>query len=242
MVTFETKCWEGDWEALLKTPYLEQQIARNGCSFPRRVLVINNVKDLPAVTAEAKRLVTAGVLTEYHVAEDHAAEVLDFFRLSRPALAKSYVYSIAELVGLFLCQTPYLLHYAGDSILDHREDWVSEAVTALADDDSVAAANAAWGWFHEETAGAQLSEQGSFYRGEGFSDQCYLVRTDDFRTPIYQEYHPASERYPAHGGESFEKRVDSWMRNHGRTRLTHKRSSYRHLGGRFLKEYARQLA
>jgi len=57
----------------------------------------------------------------------------------------------------------------------------------------------------------------------------YLMRTSDFRSPsVYHETNPASARYPAYGGELFEKKVDSWMRNHGFHRLTYKHAAYSH--------------
>jgi hypothetical protein len=64
--------------------------------------------------------------------------------------------------------------------------------------------------------------------GFGFSDQMYLIRSADFRQPIYQYYDPASERYPKYGGELFEKRVDSWMRQNNFLRATYKNGSYLH--------------
>ena len=41
-----------------------------------------------------------------------------------------------------------------------------------------------------------------------------LGKHHDFKAPIYNEANPVSERYPKYGGETFEKRVDSWIRNH----------------------------
>jgi hypothetical protein len=64
--------------------------------------------------------------------------------------------------------------------------------------------------------------------GFGFSDQCFLVRTADFRAPIYNELNDLSARYPGYGGELFEKRVDAWMRNHGFLRATFKHGTYLH--------------
>ena len=37
-----------------------------------------------------------------------------------------------------------------------------------------------------------------------------------------------SKRYPRYGGDLFEKRVDSWMRNHAFHRLTWRHGSYEH--------------
>jgi hypothetical protein len=54
----------------------------------------------------------------------------------------------------------------------------------------------------------------------------YLVRTSDFKERIYNENNSLSERYPKYGGELFEKRVDAYMRNHDKYRITHNGISY----------------
>jgi 2-polyprenyl-3-methyl-5-hydroxy-6-metoxy-1,4-benzoquinol methylase len=231
MVTFETKCWQEDWRTLLTSGFLEEQIARNGFAFERRALFINNVSDPEEVSFHAGKLVDRGVLTDVYRVEEHAAEALRFFGLSREALGRGYVYSIAELVGIYLCRTPYLVHFASDVILQDRGQWIGAAIEALEAEPAAAAANPTWNGCFAEAAQESSGWWGEFYLGTGFSDQCYLVRVADLRAPIYGEQHPLSQRYPAHGGDSFEKRVDAWMRNHGRRRLTHQRVSYRHLMG-----------
>jgi len=70
-----------------------------------------------------------------------------------------------------------------------------------------------------------------------------MVRTADFRQPIYSEQNAASSRYPGYGGELFEKRVDSWMRNHGHLRATYRHGAYEHESGpRSLKGSIRHYA
>ena len=108
-VTFETKCWEQDWEVLLKTDRLEQMIARNRFPFAERVLIINNVDDPAEVARHAQAAVERGVLTAFHIAAGHAEEALRFFEIERDSFGPGYVYSIAELVGIFLCGTEFLL-------------------------------------------------------------------------------------------------------------------------------------
>ena len=56
-----------------------------------------------------------------------------------------------------------------------------------------------------------------------FETKCY---ESDFKDRIYYEHHPDSQRYPAYGGELFEKRVDAWMRTNGFLRCTYKHGSY----------------
>ena len=85
-------------------------------------------------------------------------------------------------------------------------------------------------WNHDYNAAKTESEyeDSECYYGYGFSDQMYLIRTADFKQRIYEYYDKASERYPRHGGESFEKKVDSWMRQNHFLRATFKHSSYIH--------------
>lgn len=61
-----------------------------------------------------------------------------------------------------------------------------------------------------------------------FSDQFFLVKTKDFKVPIYNESIALSERYPKYGGVTFEKRFDSWMKNHNYQRVTFKNGYYLH--------------
>ena len=61
-VTFATCCWERDWQHILLDPlYLSQrQIANHLFPFAEKLLVINNVSDLPAVCRAARYLALMG--------------------------------------------------------------------------------------------------------------------------------------------------------------------------------------
>ena len=96
-VTFETKCWEHDWEVLLKTDRLEQMIARNKFPFAQRVLIINNVDDRAEVARHAQAAVDRGVLTAFHVAADHADEALRFFQIERKLDAVQNLRVVAQI-------------------------------------------------------------------------------------------------------------------------------------------------
>jgi len=225
-VTFETKCWEQDWEALLKTDRLEQMIARNQFAFADRVLIVNNVDHRDEVARHAQAAVDRGLLTTFHFAADYADEALRFFDIERESFGSGYVYSIAELIGIYLCRGDYLLHFSSDSILRRPIDWVTPSIDALTQLPNVAVVNPMWhpDWPAKESC----RESPGFYLGNGFSDQCYLVRTAEFRAPIYNHRHPNSERFPKYGGQLFEKRVDAWMLNTERYRLTFKHAWYDH--------------
>ncbi|MBF0764366.1 MULTISPECIES: hypothetical protein [Parabacteroides] len=107
-------------------------------------------------------------------------------------------------------------------------DWISEAIKLMNEHTDFAVANPVWNHKYKEAAHESIDETENFYIGYGFSDQCYLVKNDIFKQPIYNEYNEESSRYPVYGGELFEKRVDSFMRNHEMKRLTHKQVSYIH--------------
>jgi hypothetical protein len=226
--TFITNCWENDWDIMLKTNFLKNKILRNDWEFTNKTLLINNVKDRQEVEGYAKKMVDAGVLTNYFFVEDHIDEALERFQLSKEALGRGYYYSNHELVGVYLCDTDYLLYYTGDTWLDQKTPWIAPAITAMEKNTNYKVANPIWNRKDEEAKKEATSEIENFYVGFGFSDQCFLVKTKDFKAPIYNETNPLSERYPKYGGETFEKRVDSWMRNHNFLRLTFKHGYYLH--------------
>jgi hypothetical protein len=159
MLTFETKCYENDWEFILKGNYLQQMIARCNYTFSQRVVMINNVQNKK----------------------------------------KSVIVT-----------------------------WISDAFKILEERSEVFVANANWDKEFLLTEEESFDSIDDFFLGFGFSDQCYLIRTKDFRQPIYNEHLEVSARYPEYGGELFEKRVDSYMRNHNLYRITSKKASYMH--------------
>jgi hypothetical protein len=219
-VTLETKCWEGDWKRILASEHLRLLAERNVYPFSEKILMINNVKNPSVVSKHAERAIQQGWITKYIIVAEHAAEALDFFSISRK--------SIAELVGIFLCRSDFLLHYAGDCMPAAASDWVSRAVLLMSQDSRVQVCSLYPGEDHGGEKSGLVGETDDFYIGQGFSDQCYLVRTENFRQRIYNASHPASARYPRYGGELFEKRIDSWMQNNGHLQAAFKHAFYTH--------------
>jgi hypothetical protein len=200
----------------------------NDFPFAEKVLIINNVKDYREVQRYADEAVKKGWLSKYFIAEEYSDEALTFFGLSRKALGKGYAFSIGELVSIYLCRTEFLLHFTGDCIPAERCAWVPKAIRVLTEDERVKVANLLWDRNSVEAKSESSEETDDFFKGFGFSDQCYFIRVQDFRKPIYNYSHPASARYPDYCGELFEKRVDSWMRCRGYLRATYKHASYLH--------------
>ena len=227
MVTIETKVWEKDWEYILKGNYFEKMISANNYNFAKRQIIINNVKHRSTVEKYCEQKIREGVIDCYFAVEDFETEILNYFEISRESFKGGYYYSIAELLGIYKCETEYLLHFSGDSYLKKtNQNWVSDAVTIMENNHSVFVANPTWNDKFEEVKKEAIDETDKFHIGYGFSDQSYLIRTDDFKRKIYNENNIVSERYPKYGGELFEKRVDAFMRNNEKFRITHKESSY----------------
>ncbi|MBT5671103.1 MAG: hypothetical protein HOJ43_05440 [Betaproteobacteria bacterium] len=230
-LTIETKVWEKDWKFMLKDRFIKRLMLRVGGAATRRVLFINNVEKPKLVAHYAAKLVADGILDNFVFVDDYATEALNFFDLTQAKLGRGYYYSIAELVSIYLCDTEYLAHFSGDSSVpcDVPEPWLGEAVNLLRKRPDVSVVNLAWDYKFREVDKDSLFSDDDFAYGYGFSDQMYVVRSAEFKGQIYDYLHPASARYPAYGGELFEKRVDSWMRVEKKLRATSRRWSYQHL-------------
>ncbi|MBP2644562.1 MAG: hypothetical protein H6Q75_2 [Firmicutes bacterium] len=227
-VTFSTSCYEKDWEFLLKTNRLEQMIHYNNYPFTHKILYINNITSRNEVEEYAKKYMASGIITNYIFVQDYQKEALNFFEIEENSFDGGLYYSIQHLAAIYLCPTPYLLGFTGDSMLAKPFNWIESAIKKLNCSEILKVANPTWNHRYLEAKEESLYELEDFYISYGFSDQCYLIEADQFRAPIYNEKNIISERYPLYGGNTFEKRVDSWMRNHHFYRLTHKYISYIH--------------
>lgn len=229
-VTFETKVWENDWELILKTSRLRETIERCNYNFTNKVIYINNVNSFSNAEITAKKLIQDGIIDNYINVDNFSDIALDYFNLNRNKLGAGYYYSIAELVSIYLTETEYIVHFSGDaSILSKtNKNWLSEGIKILENYENVKVFNLLWNFDYKDAKNESISEDINFYFGYGFSDQMYLIRTNDFKQKIYEYYDKASERYPKYGGELFEKRVDSWMRQNNFLRATYKNGSYAH--------------
>ena len=225
-IKFEIKCWERDWEILLKTNRISKIVEYNCYSFANISLLINNVKNIDKVKFYADKLIEKSIISEYIVVDDYAEDALDFFNLSKKQLGRGYVYSISELVGIYLSKEDFILHFSSDTFLKEKVEWIDKAIPYLNEKNKVA--NLTWNNKFDEAKNESTSENNNFYYSYGFSDQMYLIRTKDFKKQIYNHKHIESDRYPKYGGELFEKRIDSWLRDNNFNRLTFKHASYFH--------------
>ena len=242
-VTFATTCWEKDWRLILLDPdYLRvKQIENHRFPFSERVLIINNVKDLETVKRAAQKRIDEGVLTGYFVAEERAEEILSFFQLKRENFKPGpdagqyqdvnsdwiYYNALGPLSAIYFCRSDYLLYLTGDVRMDRPVDWIGKAVQKMEENPKCKVANPVWNDQYREARRESYRWGWNFYTAkEGFSDQLFLVKQDDFRQPIYEEIRDDSSHFPR--GDVFEKRVFSYMKNRGWERIIFRRGSYTH--------------
>lgn len=236
-VSIATTCYENDWEYILQErDYLKTKIIENNLyNFDRKILVINNVADYEKVSFFAKKKVEEGVLSHVYIAKDFEKEVLDFFNLKKEDF-KAYkgfedrwifYNSIGVLTAIYLCSTDYLLYHTGDVYLEKPVNWIPFAIDLMEKKKKYKVANLVWNNNIEEVKKESYRTKKDFYVSKsGFSDQQFLVRLDDFRKPIYSEIRDDSHHFPR--GDVFEKRVFSFMKNHGWKRITYRYGSYTH--------------
>ncbi len=242
-VTFATTCWENDWEKILKDPnYLkDNQISNNDFSFSEKIVIINNVKNLKEVVSYAKQLVDKNILTDYFIAQDLASDVLKFFNLKKCdfkagedankyiGVDDNWVYfnAIGVMTAIYLCKTDYFLYFTGDSFLKEKVNWIKKSIDLMEKKKNFKVANLTWNGNYKEAMKESYKARKDFFISKnGFSDQCFLVRKDDFQKPIYNEIRDDANHFPR--GDVFEKRVYSYMLNHGWKRITYRHGSYYH--------------
>ncbi|MCL2242937.1 MAG: hypothetical protein FWC03_00540 [Treponema sp.] len=227
-ITFETKCYENDWEYLLKTQHLNKMINNCNVNFQCKQLIINNVNDFKMVERYAKLKIEENIIDSYYYVDDFISDALIYFDINKDSFGKGYYYSSAELVGLYLSKTKYHLHFSSDTFLPQKGNWIENACNILENNSIFAVANPTWNFDYKVVKKESTGEINDFYICRGFSDQCYLVKTDTFKQKIYNYKHPASDRYPVYAGELFEKRVDSFMMVKDLYRITSSKTSYIH--------------
>lgn len=234
---FATTVWENDWRHILLTPgYLENKMMGNHCfNFKNRLLVINNVKNLSCVKEVASYFVEKGILTEIVVAREIEEDLLNFFCLKKEDFISSdgvvhewvYYNALGPLSAIYLAKSPYLLYHTGDVWLEKPVSWVEKSIAMMENDSKIQVANLIWNGNLEEVKRESYKKTWNFFFAkEGFSDQQFLVRKDVFCKPIYSDIRSDSHHYPR--GDVFEKRVFSFLKNHGYERLIARAGSYIH--------------
>jgi hypothetical protein len=219
--------FERNYRTVLAPGYFSRVAAENGFTFARRVALVNNVADVADARALAEGLIAAGELDAYYLVSEMLPQALRITGLRSRDLGRLSHYSDCSLVAVTLDGPGWLLYWDPDIYLEQPMDWITPALARMQRDRRLVVANPLW---EDSTLVATtLERDGDFAIGQGFSDQVYLVRREEFAAPIYGERCIARYRYPVSAVcDVFEARVDSWMRHHDKLRLTYLPARYRH--------------
>ena len=238
-VTFATACYEKDWEdLLLDQKSLDEMILNHMHPFIKKMLVVNNVNEPNKVLKAAK---AKKILTDIVVAKEIEKEILEFFQLNKndfkttkdaknyEGVDDSWIYynALAPLAAIFSCQTDYLLYTTGDVKVTKPVKWIEKAIEYLNRYPNCKVANLLWNNRKKEAKNQSYKrDRNFFFSKEGFSDQMFLIKTKDFKQPVYQEIRTDAEHFPR--GDVFEKRVFSYLKNHGFERIIFRKGFYEH--------------
>ena len=236
-IVFATQCFEGDWRRLILEGGVESKLNKINFNFHKKILIITNVTARNLVENNVKILIDRGVIDKYYFTEDFSKEVLDYFEITEESFKGGYWYSIAPLTALFKSDGDYILYLTGDSTIEPKDvNWLQKGISMMEINQNIKVVNPIWNHSYNDLINEEMELKGEINTsndewsyGVGFSDQCFLVHINTFKNKIYNESNHISDKYyPNYAGESFEKRVSSYLRNNGYYRITSREISYLH--------------
>ena len=216
-VDFETKCWEGDWEYILKTNRLQKMIEINDYEFTKKTLLINNINSFKEVKKFADKKVRENIIDQFIFVKDFENEVLELFEIPKSFKKdKGFKYSISELTGIYLSNSDYLVHFSSDSILINKTNWIEKSIDLIKNNSRIKAVSPV-----EERSRQKkiLIINNGYEFTHVFSDQCYLIPISHYKNNIYEELNVNTYIYPKYGGNLFEKRICAHFYNHSYFRV-----------------------
>lgn len=239
-VSFFTQCYEQDWHAIIDSGGFTRKIENLNYKFVKKTLIITNVDDRLLVESKLKKLIDEKIIDEYYFTDDYSDEILKFFDISIDSFNGGYWYSIAPLLSVYLCDSDYLVYLTGDSLTEKNDyNWIDEGIKIMENDFRVKAVNPVWNLKYDEAKNEEKNyilrgfklenNDPNWCYGMGFSDQCFLIPTKLFKTKIYNEKNQQSDfDFPKYAGDSFEKRISSFLKNNNFYRITSNNSTYYH--------------
>jgi hypothetical protein len=210
-------------------PSVEEQ---NQHKFTNVIAVINNVDSRAEATAYAEKIMTLGEIDKYIFVFDHIDQALEKTGLTYVDLGVLVHFNDWALAGAFTARSPWLVNWDAEIRMIKPMNWIDPSIEFLSANSYVfvASPNPNPDWVRGSlTKQRTMQLNGNFATGYSFSDQVFLGRTKQFASPIYKEKCLASLRFPlAYLGSTFEKRIDSYMRNNKIKRAIYIPAEYRH--------------
>jgi hypothetical protein len=215
MITLTTIVWEKNYKKVLDPGSFFMQYKG------KKVLVVNNVTS--EINYDGKILYV----------KDHAEEAKKFFKLDIDESTKGYYYTMAYFVMLLKIDG-YILNVSDDCIAKFEADFIKNSVEELILNPKVLTTTLEWG--EGVGKGEMVDESPNFYYSKGFSDQVFFADTETLRGLDYNivddwDYYGLAvygSNAVHHGGNSFEKRLATYMKHNNLYRGIYKKYNYKH--------------
>jgi hypothetical protein len=224
-------CFERDYKEVLAPGFMHHKAAQFCHPFARRVVTLNNIKNMERARLMAREAVWRGEIDAFLDVSACLPGALAVCGLALSDLGAVKHYIDFALVAVTQAAPDFLLYCCAEVELLEPSDWISTALNKLQDNPDYFVANPSWASDPEGSQRESISRDGDHWVGNGFSDQCFLADARRLARPIYRRHHPSGARYPLSDlGDIFEKRVDAYMRTEGLLRLTNANARYLHRG------------
>ena len=223
-IAFQTSCYEKSYRLLLEKDLLRHNLSQfSDVDFEEETVIVNNVVNMEHLLKLADENFTD---INFINSQRDIGTVLNYFGLSLEDISKGLFYSIQHFTGIYHTKCDYLFHVSEDCGIDNLDSrFIKESIAMLESNKKYIIAMPRW-CDDDDAIERAKPDKDNFFIQYGFTDQIYIIKTKKFKEDIYHYSHPRSARYPAYGGECFEKRIDSFMRCNQYYGIVHKQYIY----------------
>ena len=222
-IAFYMNVWEKTLP-ILTNGFLPNTLNLINYWFDEKIIIVNNVADKEFTEYTISKLYPT---FKYYFANKNSKEVLQSFNLTEDDIKSNYYTAIPPFTALYHTSADYLFHIEEDCVIKKwNEKFIDNATFVMENSDLFINAMPDWTEDLRGGRGEALFEDDEFYYAQGFTEQMFLLKCKEFKKDIYHENNALSDRYPPQS--FFEKKVDSYMRNHEKFRIVDKNSYYIH--------------
>jgi len=225
-IDFQTSCYEKSYQLLLKEGLLINYLKHfPDTHFNEIRVLINNVYN----KEEIKDFFKDYPNVVYYFTYDKPTEILASFGININSFYLTQLpFSIQHFTGLYYSHADYIFHVSEDCNIDNLDSsFINESLDMLESHDEYVSAMPGWDKNLKVPSGEALKEDGDFYICNKQTDQIYIIKTSIFKQKIYNWDSPYPWKdFPIKGGNSFEKRISSYMAHNKKYRVVHKKYYY----------------
>jgi hypothetical protein len=236
-VCLHLNCYENTYVKFFKQRVHEYLSHFSDFNFSEKILTVSNISQnsFSEIDKSIKEIMHPLGFRDIYI-KDEEDEVLEKFGLKTSDYQPSEIwYSLAKFIGIYYSHCDYLLYLDDNIDVSHAGggDFIRRSIELLEEEDHYLLSMPSW---EKDNKGAILEwledgqeDEKDFFVSSGFTDQIYLIKVEDVFKKIYDgTFHPDSARYPAYGGKSFERIIDTYMKYNRLFRMVDKNNYYIH--------------